>query len=71
MTDIDTIKLEDDKDYIVIDIIEGYFYLTNIKNPADFCIRKLLDENTPELYLLDDKQEFNKALDLFNKKNKI
>lgn len=68
MEEIDILKLEDDKEYMVLDIIDTYFFLTNVKDVADFCIRKLKDETTPELILLKDNQEFNKALELFNKK---
>lgn len=68
MEDIDIIKLEDGKDYMVLDIIDTYFFLTNVKDISDFCIRKLKDETTPELILLKDNQEFTKALELFAKK---
>lgn len=70
MTDIDIIKLEDSKEYMVIDIIDSYFYLTSTKDPQDFCIRKLKDDSNPILILLDNKNEFNKAIKLFTEKNK-
>lgn len=70
----DVIKLEDGKEYIVIDEItennNTYIYLTNVEDPQDFCIRKAINESN-EKYLigLSSNEEFDQALLYFTKKN--
>lgn len=63
----------DNKKYMVLNEInsdnETYIYLSNIKNPKDFVVRKL-DKNDKEVLInLDNEEEFNKAMDLFKKVN--
>lgn len=58
----------DNKDYILIDKIHEYLYLSNEKNPRDMMIRKV-DPNDDEILLpLDDDEEFEKALMLITTK---
>ena len=62
------VKLEDGNYYLVVKEIENgdnvYVYLTNAKDVNDFCIRKT--DNTMEvLNPLDNEDEYNKALKLF------
>jgi len=61
-------------DYIIDDeiIIDGvrYMYLTNSKEIADFLIKKVNIINGKEMLVsLNDKQEFDKAIAEFVKKN--
>lgn len=72
---INVITLEDGIKYAVIDEIKycdkKYVYLTNINDYEDFCIRKVIVENTQEFLLgLDDDKEFDLALTLFAKNHK-
>ena len=68
MVDVETVKLDDGKTYMIIRENETYVYLANVDNPKDFCIRKKIKENG-ENYLgpIDDYEEFKKALELFQK----
>ncbi|MEG0995121.1 MAG: hypothetical protein RR359_00760 [Bacilli bacterium] len=70
MNDINTILLEDNNNYIIIDEIPyndfKYVYLTNALDSNDFCIRKLI--NNQDLIGLDNEQEFDNALKLFRNK---
>ncbi len=68
MEDIDTIILKDQNRYTIIDKIEEYYYLVNIKDVNDFCIRKIVDNDKSRLRYLNDIIEFNKALKLFREK---
>ena len=72
MKQVEIIDIENKK-YMVLNEIhdngETYLFLTNIKNPKDFLIQKV-DKNDKEyLVNLDNEEEFNKALDLFNNNN--
>ena len=63
------IDLEDGS-YIVADEITidntKYVYLNNEKDLMDFCIRKVtIDDNQEYLIGLDNKSEFDKALQVF------
>ncbi len=59
--------LENEKDYMLIDKIDKYMYLSNVDDEEDFCVRIDAGE-----YLegLKDDQEFDKAMKLFYEKNK-
>lgn len=63
------IKLEDGNYYLVVKEIENdndvYVYLTNAKDVNDFCIRKT-DNSREVLKPLDNEEEYNKALKLFD-----
>lgn len=72
---INVITLEDGIEYAIIDEIEHdnkkYVYLTNVNNYEDFCIRKVILENTQQFLVgLDDDKEFDLALTLFAKNHK-
>ena len=62
------IKLEDGLKYYITKEIKNnniiYVYLTNVLNVNDFCIRKT-DDSKEELITLDDENEFNLALKLY------
>ena len=52
----------DDKNYVLLDIIEDYLFLSNEKNDHDMMIRKV-DANDEETLLpLESDEEFEKAL---------
>ena len=63
------VKLEDGNYYLVVKEIENgdnvYVYLTNAKDVNDFCIRKT-DSTMEVLNPLDNEDEYNKALKLFD-----
>lgn len=66
MIEIETITLEDNKDYMVAKEKDNYLYLVNINDPKDFCIRKEIIEDGKKVIVgLQDFDEFTKALDLF------
>lgn len=71
-----SILKEDGKIYLVIDKINSgdisYVYLSNEEDENDFFIRKEIIEEDETRYLvsLDNEDEFNKALQLFQEKNK-
>ncbi len=60
----------DNKKYMVLNEIEDngeiYLYLTNVKNPKDFIIQKIDKEDNDYLINLDNEEEFERALKLFN-----
>ncbi len=68
MEDIDTIVLKDKNRYSIIDKIGEYYYLVNIKDVNDFCIRKVINDDNNRLRYLNDIIEFDKALKLFREK---
>lgn len=75
MIDAKSIKLEDGIEYMVIDEIVNanttYYYLANIDDEEDFCVRKInKDKNDQLLVGLDSDAEFDRAMLLFMKKNK-
>lgn len=74
MIDVETIELEGKK-YIIVSETKindiTYMHLANINNPEDFCIRKVIMENGEEMIVgLDDKKEFEMALNIFLEKNR-
>ena len=75
MIEVKSIRLENDIEYMVIDEIDNatttYYYLVNIDDEKDFCIRKVEKGNDKQLLVgLDTKQEYDRAILLFSKKNK-
>ena len=67
------ITLEDNIEYTEIDRIEDnnniYVVLSDLENPENFCIRKLINENNDEFIVgLDSKEEFDKVLKIFTEK---
>lgn len=75
MIDAKSVKLEDGIEYMVIDEIVNanttYYYLANIDDEEDFCVRKInKDKNDQLLVGLDSDAEFDRAMLLFMKKNK-
>lgn len=71
--DLKKVVLEDGIEYAVIDEIEQnnitFVYLINILDSTDFCIRKVDSVINNDLLVgLDTDNEFDLALDLFEKK---
>ena len=67
------ITLEDNIEYTEIDRIENnnnvYIVLSDIENPENFCIRKLINENNEDFIIgLDSKEEFDTILKIFTEK---
>ena len=67
------VTLEDDIEYNEVDKIEynnnTYVFLSDLENPENFCIRKLITENDEEYIIgLDSDEEFNNVLNLFTQK---
>ena len=67
------ITLEDNIEYTEVDKIEynnnTYIFLSDLENPENFCIRKLIKENDEEYIVgLDTEEEFDKILNLFMQK---
>lgn len=67
------ITLENGIEYTEIDKINFnnncYVVLSNFDDPSDFCIRKLVINNDQEYIVgLEDREEFNNVLKLFNDK---
>lgn len=75
MIDNSRVVLEDNIEYLVVDKIKdgdiSYVYLANSNNLEDVCVRKEIHENEKCFLVgLDNKEEVNKALNLFTEKNK-
>lgn len=65
----DIITLEDDKEYIIIEEIDNYLYLSELNNPDNICIRKkIVEDGKKYIDGLDDEEEVLKALKLFEEK---
>ena len=63
-----TIFSFDDKDYMLLDQIRDYVYLSNVDDRHDMMIRKV-DPNDDEVLLpIEDDEEFEKALLLLTQK---
>ena len=60
-----------DMNYILVDRIDNYLYLSNENNPHDMMIRKEDLEDDTILLPLDNKEEFDKALRLLSEKRKF
>ncbi len=64
------IKLGDNIEYTEIDRVNynhnTYVILSDLDNPNDFCIKKLINENNYEYIIeLNNKEEFNNVLKIF------
>ncbi len=75
MEELEIITLDDGRDYIITDefLIDGvkYVYLTLEGDIGTFCIRKINIINNEEyLVSLNDKNEFEMALEQFMQKHK-
>ena len=75
MIDNSRVILEDNIEYLVIDKIEdkdvSYVYLMNKDDENDICVRKeIIEDDKCYLVGLDNKDEADKALILYIKKNK-
>ena len=57
--------------YILLDKIDHYLYLSNENNPHDMMIRKEDLEDETILLPLDNEEEFDKALRLLSEKRKF
>ena len=67
------ITLENNIEYTEVDRIEHdnktYVFLSDLENPQNFCIRKLIKEDNEDFIIgLDTKEEFNTLLKLFTEK---
>lgn len=68
MMDVESITLEDNKNYMVLMEKDNYVYLVEENNPENFCIRKSVVIDGEEfLTSLDSDEEFDKAFLLFSK----
>lgn len=71
----DVVVLEDGLEYAVIDEItkngNTYVYLVNVQDEEDFCIRKVVENDTEKFLVgLSSNEEFDEALLYFvNKTN--
>lgn len=52
----------DDKNYVLLDRIEDYLFLSNEKNDHDMMIRKVDADDEDTLLPLESDEEFEKAL---------
>lgn len=64
------IKLGDNTEYTEIDRVNynhnTYVILSDLDNPNDFCVKKLINENNYEYVIeLNTKEEFNNVLKIF------
>jgi hypothetical protein len=69
---METIVLEDNKEYYIIDIIKiddvKYMYLSDTdQTSGNVCVRKLVD-NEANVAGLDNELEYEKAINAFRKK---
>lgn len=70
-----TVRLEDNKDYLILDTIKindnEYVYLAyiNDKDKKEVCIRKVVD-NGENLVGLDSEEEYKVALNVYAEKYK-
>lgn len=64
----------DGKQYLIIDQIKDknneFVYFSNEKDPKDFCIRKLANDDSDALIGLDSDEEFDYAFGLFLDRHK-
>ena len=64
------IKLGDNIEYTEIDRVNynhnTYVILSDLDNPNDFCVKKLINKNNYEYIIeLNNKEEFNNVLKIF------
>lgn len=75
MENVETIILEDQKEYIITDELEigkvKYVYLTNEEDISKIVIRKINNINNEEYLVgLDTEEEFQKALSKYIEKHR-
>lgn len=75
MIDVNVITLEDNQSYIIIDTLidkdNKYLFLVQEQDEKVTCIRKIIKENNKEfLVKLDNEEEFEEILTLFNDKHR-
>lgn len=63
-----TIFSFDDKDYMLLDQICDYVYLSNVDDRRDMMIRKVDPSDDEVLLPIEDDEEFEKALLLLTQK---
>lgn len=63
-----TIFSFDDKDYMLLDQIHDYVYLSNVDDRRDMMIRKVDPSDDEVLLPIKDDEEFEKALLLLTQK---
>ena len=62
----------DDKNYVLLDRIEDYLFLSNEKNDHDMMIRKIENEDEETLLPLESDEEFEKHFGFMaDKKRKL
>ncbi len=69
--EINTIKLEDNEEYSIIETIicNNNKYLILNKGDDDYCVRKVINKNNMEyLVRLDDEDEFMEVITKFHEK---
>ncbi len=74
MVEVECVTLEDGLKYLVVTTINDhdncYMYLSEENNVNNFCIRKVIKKDNGEVIVpLENKEEFELALNLFKKKN--
>ncbi len=70
MNEFDSIKLENDNEYVITDQLTveniDYFSLINVDDEEDIKIRKIIDEGKLKVLAeIKDKEEERKILDAF------
>ncbi len=60
-----TVYQIENKDYLLVDKIQDYFYFSNTEDDTDMMIRKIKNEDDSLFLPLDDESEYQKALSLF------
>lgn len=69
MKEMEIVTLEDDNNYIIIDTIDKYVYITKEEDKEYFGIRKIEFQDREEYFVgLDNDEEFDRAFDLFRAK---
>ena len=72
---IDVIKLENGKEYGIIDTIihnnSNYLVLSNVLDNADFCVRKVINKEGREVIIkLNNQNEFEEIMEMFYNKHR-
>lgn len=73
MIEVETVVLEDNKEYAILDTIPingvKYLYLARVEKPEDLCIRKLSSDEK-NILGLENEEEFKMALHAYATKYK-
>ena len=72
---IDVIKLENGKEYGIIDTLthnnSNYLVLANILDNNDFCVRKVIEKEGREVIIkLNNQNEFEEIMEMFYNKHR-